>query len=63
MIKRWIAWLICVVAVLLPWRLRVWFASALGWGAQGVYWLYARILAVLVKNLKPAGSSERNPPS
>lgn len=56
--KRLIALLICTVAILLPWRLRVFFANSLGWIAQGVYWLYFSLMRLIIKNLKK-GENDR----
>ncbi len=50
--RRWFANVLCAIGVLLPWRLRVWYANALGWWAQGVYWLYTTLVKTIVKHLK-----------
>jgi len=44
------SWCVCVLAIFLPWRLRIWLADALGWGAQGLYGLYFKIFRVLLKH-------------
>lgn len=53
MVKQLAGFMICVVALCLPWRLRVLFAEALGWCFQAVYWLYWSSLRMLLKHLKP----------
>jgi len=50
--RRWIAFVLCLIGVCLPWRLRVWYGKALGWWAQGVYWIYTGLLKMIVKGLK-----------
>jgi len=47
-----IAFFLCAVGILLPWRLRVWYAETLGWLAQGVYWIYSSLLGIIIKSLK-----------
>jgi hypothetical protein len=53
MIRRMNAFLICLVAILLPWRLRIAFANAIGWVGQGVYWFYMRLMRWMLRQLKP----------
>ncbi len=50
--KRILAYLICLFALLLPWRLRVAFAGLLGWITQGIYGLLYAVMRILVKNLR-----------
>lgn len=57
--RREVAFFICLIAVLLPWRLRVWFANAIGWMAQGVYWIYMKIFKIIIRNLTPSKPPER----
>lgn len=46
------AFILCVIALALPWRLRVMFANALAWIAQGVNFAIFSILRFMLKNLK-----------
>ena len=50
--KRLMTLLICLLGLALPWRLRVWYASALGWVTQGTYWLYQAVMKILVESLR-----------
>jgi hypothetical protein len=52
-VRRLYALLLCLLALFLPWRLRVGFANLLGWSAQGLYWLYAALMRVMIRNLAP----------
>lgn len=50
---RWIpALLLCVVASLLPWRLRIWFAAFLGWSAQALHYASYLLLRVILRRLE-----------
>ena len=51
MIKKILALIICSVAVILPWRLRIIYAEMLGWAAQAVTAAYFHIIRFLVKSL------------
>ena len=56
---RWLgAFIVCILALMLPWRLRVMFANAMGWTAQGVYFLYYSLIKYLLKNLQGKKSTE-----
>lgn len=58
--KAW-AFIVCCIALALPWRLRVIFSSLMGWLAQGLYFLYAGLLNYIVRELrKSAGSGTEN---
>ncbi len=50
--KRLLTLLVCLVGLILPWRLRVWYANALGWVTQGTYWVYQSVMRILVENLR-----------
>ena len=52
MLSRALGFLICVIALMLPHRLRVWFSEFLGWITQGVYYAYYGLLNYLVANVK-----------
>lgn len=49
--KRIAAFILCVIALALPWRLRVMFANALAWIAQGVNFAIYSILRYMLKRL------------
>lgn len=42
---------ICLVGIILPWRLRIVYAEGLGWVAQMMHFLYFSFLKFLVKNI------------
>jgi hypothetical protein len=52
MISKVIGLIICLVSLLLPWRLRVLFSEFLGWVTQTIYYTYYGILNFLLKELK-----------
>ncbi len=52
MISRLIGLIICTFALLLPWRLRVYFSELLGWITQFIYYTYYGILNYLLRELK-----------
>jgi hypothetical protein len=59
MIERSIAFMICLLGVLLPWRLRVVFSEILGWMVQQIYYSYYGILNFILKELKKAEDERR----
>ncbi len=50
--RTWFSLLICLIGLVLPWRLRVWYANLLGWITQGAYRVYQAVMKILVKNLQ-----------
>ncbi|MFA5062548.1 MAG: hypothetical protein WC578_00550 [Candidatus Omnitrophota bacterium] len=44
--------LICLLGMMLPWRLRVIYCDILGWILQGVYMAYFFILKTIISSLK-----------
>lgn len=54
MLARIFAGIICSIAMLLPWRLRIIFADALGWAAQLAYLSYYGTLNFLLTELRKA---------
>ena len=52
MISKFIGFTICVISILLPWRLRILFSEALGWMTQFIYYSYYGILNYLLSELK-----------
>jgi hypothetical protein len=51
MIRKILAFIICSVGVILPWRLRIIYSEILGWVAQAATAAYFYIVRFLVKNL------------
>ncbi len=50
--RTWLAFVICLIGLLLPWRLRVLYANMLGWVTQAVYWTYQFLLKIIIQSLK-----------
>lgn len=51
---KFIGLVICLFALILPWRLRVLFSEFLGWVTQFIYFTYFGILNFMLKELKVA---------
>lgn len=49
---RALGFLVCAVAVLLPWRCRILFAEALGWVTQFLYFTYYGIFNYVLSELR-----------
>jgi len=61
MFKKIIAFFICSIALILPWRLRCLYSEALGWVTQFFYFNYFSILKVIVRELEKAkGENVKN---
>ncbi len=58
MISRAIAFILCFIGVLLPWRARIIFSDLLGWGVQFVYFSYYGTLNFLLRELKTNGGEK-----
>ena len=56
-LRRIMAFAICLPGVLLPWRMRVLYCEALGWLVQFVYMNYIYILKLLLRELDRAKES------
>ena len=54
MFKKIIAFVICGIAVMLPWRLRCLYSEALGWVTQFFYFNYFSILKIILSELEKA---------
>ena len=52
MIAKLYAFLVCLLAVLLPWRLRIVLSEILGWMTQAIYLSYYGIFSFILKQLK-----------
>ena len=50
--KRLLLFFLLLLALLLPWRLRVALAEGLGWVAQGLYGLYYALMRWMLKHLE-----------
>jgi len=57
--SRFIAFFTCCLALLLPHRLRCWFAEGLGWLVQGAYFMYYGLLNRLLRELRDGGTGEK----
>lgn len=56
MISKFLGLIICLFALILPWRLRVLFSEFLGWVTQFIYFTYFGIFNYLLAELKKAES-------
>ncbi|MFH1619952.1 MAG: hypothetical protein ABIG11_08620, partial [bacterium] len=52
--RRIMTFPLCLVGVMLPWRLRVIYSECLGWTAQFVYMNYIYTLKFILKELEKA---------
>jgi len=57
--KRVFALIICLIGVILPWRLRIIFTELLGWIIQAVYFVFYSILKFIIVNFEKKGISEK----
>ena len=60
MLSRAFGLLFCVVGLLLPHRLRIWFSEFLGWATQGVYYLYYGLMNYLLTELRQADDDRKH---
>jgi len=56
--KRTLIFLACLLALFLPWRLRVLYAQFVGWILQGIYWLRFALVQAIVKGLRTEKANE-----
>ncbi|HAF95075.1 MAG: hypothetical protein A2X34_00650 [Elusimicrobia bacterium GWC2_51_8] len=56
-LRRIMAFPLCLVGVLLPWRLRVIFSECVGWIIQFIYMNYIYTLRFILKELEKAKNS------
>lgn len=61
MFSKPLGFIICLICLILPWRLRVIFGEILGWFIQLFYYLYYGIFNFLLTELRKA-EEERNGP-
>lgn len=52
--SRLIGFIICVLALFMPWRLRILFGEILGWITQFIYYTYFGILNYILAEIKKA---------
>lgn len=50
--RKSLAFLICTIGVVLPWRARIIFSEILGWMTQFIYLEYIVILRFIINELK-----------
>lgn len=58
MISRVIGFIICIIALALPWRLRVILSEILGWITQFIYYTYFGILNYILSEIRKAKELE-----
>lgn len=51
--------IICLVGLILPWRLRVLFSEFLGWVTQAIYFTYFGIFNFILTELRKAKEAEK----
>ncbi|MCX5778490.1 MAG: hypothetical protein NTU66_04650 [Elusimicrobia bacterium] len=52
MIRRTGSLLVCIIGVLLPWRLRIIYAEIIAWTVQAVYSFYFWLFNLILKNVE-----------
>ena len=57
MVLRAVSFGICIIGVLLPWRLRILYAEMIAWTVQSFYYMYFSLFRLILKNLEQKGSS------
>ena len=57
--RKILAFCICSIALILPWRLRCLFSEMIGWVVQFFYLTYIGILKYIVKELEQEQSREK----
>ncbi len=62
MLSRVLAFFVCLIAVLLPYRLRIVFAEFVGWVVQFFYGTYFGIINFILKELKAAEEQDQKEP-
>lgn len=59
MFRKALAFVICSLAVILPWKLRCLYSEAIGWLVQFFYFIYTSILKIFVKELGKAKNRDK----
>jgi len=52
LLRRYIAFIICLIAILLPWRLRIIYSEAIGWVGQLLFFVYISIIRFILNEVK-----------
>lgn len=60
MFSRAIAFAICIICLILPWRLRVIFGEILGWIIQSIYFSYYGIINYLLTELRKNNNQDKS---
>jgi hypothetical protein len=55
-----IAFFLCLAALLLPHRMRIWLGEAVGWIFQGIFLLFDRTIALLAGALSDRADDEKH---
>jgi hypothetical protein len=58
MIGRFIGFVLSLIGLLLPHRLRIWYSSFLGWCTQALYFAYYGLLNFIIKELREAKAAQ-----
>lgn len=53
-LRKCMAFFMCLIGLLLPWRLRIIYSEVLGWLFQFIYLNYVTLLNFIIKELKKA---------
>ena len=53
LIRRLLGIVICSIGVILPWRMRIWYAELLGWTVQAFYLLHYNMIKFMLHHLLP----------
>lgn len=61
--SRILGLLLCLVAVALPWRLRVLYSEALGWVAQAYHSIFSSLLRFMLRHLREGEAWDKQGPS
>ncbi len=51
-LRKCLAFFICAIGVMLPWRLRILYSEVLGWITQFIYLNYIVILRFIIQELE-----------
>ena len=51
-VRKALAFTICLIGALLPWRLRVLYSELLGWIAQGYHYLFRSLVKLIVDEVR-----------
>jgi len=54
-VRKALAFTICLIGALLPWRLRILYSELLGWIAQGYHYLFRSLVKLIVDEVRKDG--------